>query len=363
MKTYYALGLMSGDSLDGLNLVYCRLDWNNNSVQKWKIIQADTFAFSPMWKARLQALPLQNAFNFAKTDVYFGYYMAELVRTFVQKYKIEKLDFIASHGHTVFHNPARGFSTQIGSGATLAAMTKQKVICDFRTQDVALGGEGAPFTALADHYLYPQHDYYIHLGGILSISTCRNEKWTAFDVCYANQVLNLLATELELSCDEGGKVARAGQLNKVLLEQLKKVPFYKKRPPKSMSNEWIRRVIFPIYTNVDCSIEDKLNTAVEHIAHELMNAMYRLNQNKTNTLFVTGGGVHNTYLVERLSHFSRLMDKKIVLPDPVHIDYKKAILVALLGVLRLENVPNSFATATGASYSTINGAIHIGKLA
>ncbi|MCH2044694.1 MAG: anhydro-N-acetylmuramic acid kinase [Saprospiraceae bacterium] len=360
-KIYHAIGLMSGSSLDGLDLAYCQLKWENNKVQDWKILLADTLDFSPMWKARLQALPTQNALTFAKTDMYFGYYMAELVNTFIEQHTIQTIDFIASHGHTIFHDPDRRFSSQIGSGAALAALTKNRVISDFRSHDIALGGEGAPLAPLADHYLYPEYDHYINLGGIANISTCRKGVWTAFDVCYANQVLNHLAAELDLLYDKDGIIARSGNVEKPLFEELKKANFYKRKPPKSMSNEWIRKEVLPIYMQYECSVQDKLCTAVEHIVHELANAMYRLNHTTTNSILLTGGGTHNTYLVERLRHFSKLLDKDLVLPNPSHINYKEAVLIALLGVLRLEEIPNSLGEVTGASRNTVNGAIYHGS--
>ena len=361
MKTYYAIGLMSGSSLDGLDIVYCKMTWADVTITNWEILAAETMDFSPMWKARLQALPTQNALNFAKTDMYLGYYMAELVNTFIEKYAVQEIDFIASHGHTIFHDPDRRFSSQIGNGAALAALTGQQVICDFRSQDIALDGEGAPLAPLADHYLYPAHDHYINLGGIANISTKRQTTWTAFDVCYANQVLNFLANELNLEYDLNGEFARAGTVDLALLEQVKQAPFYRKKPPKSMANEWIRKEVLPIYLNHECSIQDKLCTAVEHIAYELANAMRRLNHKQTNTVLVTGGGAYNAYLMERLVHYTEPLDKQLVLPDPLHIDYKEAALMVLLGVLRLEKRPNSLKEVTGAAKNTVNGAIYYGS--
>lgn len=366
-KVYHALGLMSGSSLDGLDIVYCTIEWQDNTVTNWKLLQAETLSFSETWKNRLSALPTQNGLIFAKTHTYFGHYMAELVNAFLKKHKIKDLDFIASHGHTIFHNPDQRLSIQIGDGAALAAQTGYTTICDFRTQDVALSGEGAPLAPLADRYLFSGSDFYLNLGGIANLSARIDAKhWVAMDCCPANQVLNALANELGLPFDAYGVKASEGQVNQALLEQVANFKYYTQPYPKSLGNGWIRQQVLPLYLAADCSWEDKLATASEHIAIEIATSIQQIIQQENlqknaYKMLVTGGGAFNNYLIETISAYcNQNIEVETYLPKPDIINFKEALLMALLGVLRIENVPNSLKSVTGAKRDTINGAIYRG---
>ena len=366
-KTYKVLGLMSGSSLDGLDLAYCSINWQNGRVSNWQLLEAETLPFSDTWKNRLSGLPTQSGLIFAKTNTYFGHYMADLVHSFITKYSIEDLDFIASHGHTIFHNPDQRISIQIGDGAALAALTGYTTICDFRTQDIALNGEAAPLAPLADRYLFGGYDFYLNIGGIANLSAhTGNDNWVAMDTCPANQVLNALANELGAAYDSNGDWARTGRVNAALLEQVANFDFYTNPYPKSMSNEWIRKEILPLYLNANCSWQDKLATACEHIAIEINAAIQSIiKQEKINQtaykLLATGGGAFNAYLMETINAYcNQSVEVELFLPTPNIISFKEALLMALLGVLRVENVPNSLKTITGASRDTVNGAVYVG---
>lgn len=363
---YNVLGLMSGSSLDGLDLAYCSIDWQNQKVAHWELLAAETLVFSDQWKSRLRNLPSQNALIFAKTHTYFGHYMADLVQDFTQKHSIQNIDFIAAHGHTIFHNPNQRISIQIGDGAALAAKTGYTTICNFRTQDVALDGEGAPLAPLADAYLFEGYDFYLNLGGIANLSANLGNRWVAMDCCPANQVLNCLANELGAEYDDNGSWASQGKVLQELLQQVAQFDFYTQSYPKSLGNEWIRRYILPLYLQAPGSWQDKLATACEHIAIEIATCIQQIIQKenlppKLYKVFVTGGGAFNHYLMETIQAYCNQSQKvDLYLPDTSIICFKEALLMALLGVLRMEKVPNSLQAITGAKRDTINGAIYQG---
>ena len=366
-KTYYVLGLMSGSSLDGLVIAYCNITWDGDRVTHWKLLESETLPFSDKWKNRLRELPNQNGLIFAKTNTYFGHYMGGLVNEFIENYRIKELDFIASHGHTIFHDPEHRISIQIGDGAALASQTGYTTICDFRTQDVAMDGEGAPLSPLADRYMFHNYDFYLNIGGIANVSAnTGNDNWVAMDCCAANQVLNLLAEELGSEFDNNGSFASRGSVNEKLLGQVSDFSYYSNPYPKSMSNGWIREKIIPLYREAECSSEDKLATACEHIAIEISNSIQDIINKEgfirtSYKMLLTGGGVFNNYLVQTIhAYCNRSLDIDLLMPDASIINFKEAMLMALLGVLRVEKVPNSMKAITGAKMDTINGAIHVG---
>lgn len=367
-KTYYGIGLMSGSSLDGLDIIYCKIDWFNKEVVRWELLEAETIAFSDKWRDRLSGLPTQSALVFAKTDIYLGHYFSSLINTFINKFNLERIDFIASHGHTVFHDPDRRLTTQIGDGATIAALTQQRVISDFRTQDVALDGEGAPLAPLADAYLFKGYDYYLNLGGIANLSVQKDQEIIGFDVCPLNQVFNHYANLLGLPYDAEGQKAREGVISPYLMERLMAMDYFAKPAPKSIGNEWIRNNVLPLYLEAALSPEDALATAVEHAALEISEAILALEKTmpragQERSLFITGGGAFNLYLIERIEgYLGRKINCKVRIPDERIVSFKEALLMVLLGVLRLEGLPNSYPSMTRAKRPTINGAVHEGRL-
>jgi len=363
-KTYQALGLMSGSSLDGLDVVHCSLEITTKPVSiSWKLLAGETLPFSDLWTRRLANLPGQSAMSFAQTHVYFSYYMGELVNEFIKRHQIQP-DFIASHGHTIFHYPDKRFTTQIGDGGALAAATGFPVVSNFRTQDIALNGEGTPLAPAADRYLFPGYDFYLNLGGIANITANVNGKYLAFDTAPANQIFNALAQLSGTDYDEDGKLAAAGKVLPDLAEALSQNDYYQKPYPKSLDNQWIRQHVLPLYYEYPGSVEDRMCTAVHQLVDETIRSIKTILQkevfNKESyQMFVTGGGAFNLYLIKLLKEKAAAeLNLDIVLPEKDMIDFKEAILMVLLGVLRLENLPNCFASVTGAKRDTIGGAVY-----
>ena len=364
-KSYKVLGLMSGSSLDGLDLAFCKYDLSQGLEDiKWEIIAADTLPYSETWINRLRFLPQQDALTFAKTNAYFGHYLAELSQQFLYKHQLQP-DFIASHGHTIFHYPDKRISIQIGDGAAMAALTGLPVITDFRTHDIAINGEGTPIAPAADRYLFKGFDFYLNLGGIANISAEVNQQYLAFDIGPANQVLNVLANGLDMDYDAEGAQARQGTLQKDLLGEIDQIDFFAQDYPKSLDNNWIRQNVIPTYLNHPSSLQDRLSTATEQLAAQIGKAITHIqekeNWKKANSkMYITGGGAFNTYLLERIDHYCQPLDVQIVVPTEKVVQFKEAILMGLMGVLRMEQVPNCFASVTGAKRNTVGGAVYYG---
>ena len=368
-KTYHAIGLMSGSSLDGLDVAYCFFNCSKKDgafkIEKWEILQAETFPFSDFWKNRLRALPTGSAFEIMDAHAAFGAYMGHLTNGFFSKNNIDKkkVDLIASHGHTVFHEPAEGFTTQIGDGAALAFATNCTVINDFRSADIALDGQGAPLAPMADKMLFPDFDFYLNLGGIANITCNVNGRFIAFDICGANQILNALAGELNLPFDNNGELASKGVLDKTLFKQQYHIDYFKNNYPKSLSNQWVQENQTAIFLENKNKTENKLFTAVELTAQLITDAIdsiiikegFKKNNYK---LLTTGGGVFNDYLMERIRFYISNKNIEVVIPNKNIIGFKEAVLMGLLGVMRLENESNCMASVTGAKRDSVNGAVY-----
>ncbi|HWZ23584.1 MAG TPA: anhydro-N-acetylmuramic acid kinase [Cytophagaceae bacterium] len=351
-KEWTVAGLMSGTSLDGLDMAICRFRKNGN---KWsyKIVEATTVSYSSTMKNKLALLMSVNAQEFASMDASFGKFSGEQLKKFLSQKKL-RVDLIASHGHTIFHQPEKGFTTQIGNGAYIAAAARVPVVSDFRTMDVALGGQGAPLVPIGDKLLFSEYDYCLNLGGIANISFDSNKKRIAGDICPVNILLNKLAEEKGFGFDKDGKMAAKGIVNQVLLKKLNNLSFYKKKFPKSLGREWIDKDVFPILTNSVLSTEDKLATVCEHIAFQIIAAMP---SEKGTKLLVTGGGALNKYLVSRIAKHAG-NSTKIIVPDTLTISFKEALIFAFLGLKRILGEPNALSNVTGASKDSVGGALY-----
>ena len=276
------------------------------------------------------------------------------------------IDFIASHGHTIFHDPTGRMTIQIGDGAAMAAITGIPVISNFRNQDIAIDGQGAPVAPIVDKYLLNGYDFYLNLGGIANITCTLPEKTIAFDICPANQLLNALANLLHLDYDEGGQIAASGEVIPDLLKQFNQSDFYRIGYPKSLDNAWSGKNILSKIENNPAAIPNQLCTLVEHIAYQIAFAIKQVLRKEafkkeTFTLLATGGGAFNTYLMERLKvHCQKVAPIEVIIPDDHIIQFKEAALMAWMGVMRVENVPNVLHSVTGAKRDSINGAIHQG---
>ena len=345
MKTYFAIGLMSGTSLDGLDICYAK--FQNITNWEFEILKTETIPYSPEWKNRLQNAILLSAEDLLALDKEYGFYLGEKTQEFISKNNITDLDFIASHGHTVFHQPQRKFTLQIGDGRAIKLTTKKPVIYDFRSQDVLMGGNGAPLVPIGDELLFSQYDACLNLGGFSNISLQKNHQRIAFDISPVNVVLNYFAEKLGKNYDENGDFARNGAINFKILEQLNALTFYQKSAPKSLGVEFVNSEIFPLLK--DEIPENIIATFTEHIAEQIAKVF---NDNQLKTVLVTGGGTFNTYLLEKIREKSQT---ELIVPDENIINFKEALIFAFMGVLRLRNEANVLCSATGSSENHCSG--------
>jgi anhydro-N-acetylmuramic acid kinase len=351
MKTYTALGLMSGSSLDGLDIACCEFFYERG---KWsfQIHQSGTFAYGEEWLLLLKQLPEQSKGEIEWANIEYGELTASLVNNFIEKYNL-KPDLIASHGHTILHEPAKGYTLQIGDGQTIAGKTKIKTICDFRSKDVSLGGQGAPLVPIGDKHLFSDFDFCLNIGGIANISFEEAGKMKAFDICGANQLLNHLSLQAGKPYDENGSMAQMGKMDRGLFNLLNSDIYFEKTLPKSLSNKYVHDEFIELLDGYKCPLQDKLFTVVKHIAFQVTKAIERF---PTGEMLISGGGAHNGFLVNALRRETK---HKVVIPDKKLIDFKEAMIFAFMGVLRNLEMTNCLASVTGAREDSSGGLVYL----
>ena len=345
------LGLMSGTSLDGLDLALCRLQRHADGGIGHRILAATTLPYPDAWRSRLASLEQATAFDYALADTELGHYMGRAARAFLERQEAA-CDAVASHGHTIFHRPDLGLTTQIGLPDAIAAETGLPVVGGFRTLDVALGGQGAPLVPIGDRLLFPQYEACLNLGGFANISFDDAQgRRVAFDIGPCNMLLNRLAQRLGLDYDPCGRHASEGRTIGPLLQACDALPYYAQPAPKSLGKEWFVAQLWPLFEASEAPTADLLRTATEHIARQLAAV---LNTHGTASLLVSGGGAFNTFLLDRLR---ALTPCRIHIPDAQTVNYKEALIFALLGFLRLEGRVNTLATVTGARADSSGGSV------
>ena len=351
---------MSGTSLDGIDLALCDIDEHG-----YRILAADTLPYYDEWRRRLSTLENASAYEYALANVELGHLYGQRINAFLQGK--EHPEAIASHGHTIFHQPHLGLTTQIGDGDAIAAETGLPVVSNFRTLDVALGGQGAPLVPIGDELLFGEYDACLNLGGIANISYKRkveSGKWkdetrrVAFDICPCNMALNRLAAMLGYPYDDKGRNARGGDVHTCLLHELDALDYYALAEPKSLGKEWFVGQFWPVvksFLGVTPStphVRDTLATVTSHVALQIARVLER---QQIKTLLVTGGGAWNSYLIELIGKYRP--EVRITVPDPLIVNYKEALIFALLGYLRLTGKVNTLASVTGARCDSIGGTL------
>ena len=347
-KSLKIIGLMSGTSLDGLDICYVDFKYNNGKWE-YEILCAEDEAYPDDVKHKLATAQSMTAYDYALFNSDYGIYLGERVKAFMDKTGT-KPHFIASHGSTVFHQPAIRFTAQIGSGAGIAAETGVDTICDFRTTDVALFGQGAPLVPVGDRNLFSDFDYCLNLGGFSNISSESGDSRIAYDISPVNYVINKYMREVGEEFDRDGEVASKGKVSAELLDQLNNLPFYTMKGPKSLGREWVESDVFPLMDKYSLSLEDKLRTFYEHVAMQISKHI------KGGKVLLTGGGALNKFLVERMQACAPQCE--YVIPSTQTINFKEALIFAFLGALFVANQPNCMNTVTGAKYNCIGGALY-----
>ncbi len=361
---YRAIGLMSGSSLDGLDIAFVEFQ-ETGGRWSFEIAEADCFPYSDEWMQRLKNATRLTALDYQLLHTDYGHYLGQQVNTFIEKYQLHyKVALIASHGHTTFHLPAKKMTAQLGDGAAIAAETQLPVVSDLRALDVAFGGQGAPIVPIGEKYLWNDYNYFLNIGGIANISF-NSEPYIAFDVCPANRVLNMLANDAGKEYDAGGQMAASGKIDQVLLERLNSLDYYKKTYPKSLANDFGTDVVYPLIRDSGCGIADALRTGTEHIASQIKNAISTARHPELTThvsrLLATGGGAFNTFLIERLKDQLKETGIEVVVPDEKLVNFKEALIMAFIGVLRWRQEYNVLSSVTGAKRDSIGGALWTGQ--
>ena len=342
---------MSGTSLDGLDIAYCSFKQEKG---KWhfNIKKAVTIKYSSEWLKKLSTAPKLSSIQLLQLHNDFGDYLGTCVNRFIKESKINKVDFVSSHGHTIFHQPEKHFTFQLGNGAAIAAKCNLPVISDFRSLDVLLGGQGAPLVPIGDKLLFPEYDFCLNLGGIANISFESKKKRLAFDICPVNIVLNHLASLLNKEYDKDGLIAASGKVDPKLLNSLNALNYYKQAFPKSIGREWVEDDFLPILNKSNISVKDKIATVTEHIATQITKVLY----GKKGKVLVTGGGAFNKHLVQRMGKKTSL---KLIMPGNELVNYKEALVFALLGVLKWRGEVNCLKSVTGARENNSGGSIYL----
>lgn len=354
MIRYKIIGLMSGTSLDGLDIACVEFSSEDQLQWKFHLIHAETYTYPAEIQEILPVATELTATRLFQFDKELAEVMADFVNQFMQKHQLKtsEIQAIASHGHTIFHQPEKGYTVQIGCGTMLAVRTGIQVINDFRTKDVVHGGQGAPLVPIGDFKLFGnQAESFLNIGGISNLSFKDGTKIKAFDCCPSNLPLNKLAQNKGLTYDKNGDLARAGEINFFLLDLLNALPYYTQDPPKSLGTEWLENDFYPLI-KFDREIENNLRTVVEHEAIQIAAV---LNKQHLKSVLITGGGALNTFLVERIAHY---FEGQIILPDKEIIEFKEAIVFAFLGVMYIENQPNCLKEVTGATKDVCGGVLH-----
>jgi anhydro-N-acetylmuramic acid kinase len=365
---YRAIGLMSGSSLDGLDLVFAEFTVNAGNWT-YEIIAADCYEYSAEWKEKLQSATSLNALDYQLLHIEYGHYLGEQVNRFIDANDLHyKVGLVVSHGHTTFHVPQKRMTAQLGDGAAIAAVTGLPVVSDLRALDVAFGGQGAPIVPIGEKFLLKDYGMFLNLGGIANISFNLPDAYIAFDVCPANRVLNLICHTVKKEYDEGGQMAAMGNVNEELLRKLNEMDYYRQPYPKSLANDFGTNEIYPLIKSFGLPHTDGLRTYVEHVVQQLKlavsgqrSAVSSAQSVISNKLLVTGGGAFNTFLIQRLSEELASLDIEVVVPEENLVKYKEALIMALIGVLRWRQEYNVLSSVTGAQRDSIGGAVWIGQ--
>jgi anhydro-N-acetylmuramic acid kinase len=344
------VGIMSGTSMDGMDIVLCRFIFKEG---RWtyQIVKAETIDYDNTWRKKLSSAQHLNGEDLILLHNDFGSFTGKAVKKFLGKSL--KADLVASHGHTIFHQPGKKMTFQLGNAPYIASECSLPVISDFRTPDVASGGQGAPLVPVGDKLLFAGYDFCLNLGGFANISTDVKDVRIACDLCPVNIVANELAQRIGAEYDAGGMSGRNGKLIPELTHELNNLEFYSIKGPKSLGREWVEITFMPVLNKYKVPVEDLLKSFYEHVAIQISNY---INSKKPGKVLVTGGGAFNLFLVELLRAKS---NSELIIPDDKVVKYKEAIVFAFLGLLRYQNQVNILASVTGASRDSSGGGIYI----
>lgn len=350
---FKVLGVMSGTSLDGIDIIEC--DFKFNEGWKYKIKSATTVPYTKEWINRLRSCSELSKELLVALDHEYTKFLADRISAFIDAHVVEPIDYVCSHGHTAQHQPELDHTYQIGNLAEIADYLDLSVVCDFRKQDVKLGGQGAPLVPIGDHLLFSDFDYCLNLGGFSNVSFIEHGERMAFDVCPVNTVLNHYALKLGQPFDKNGAIAKTGSIDYDLLEHLNALNYYKAPWPKSLGMEWVNTNVISCIESFHLDIKDVLRTMTEHVAYQIGKI-----GSKSSKVLTTGGGTYNSFLLERIRRHSKA---EFVIPDSKLIEFKEALIFGFLGILKVRGDVNCLKSVTGARKDHSSGCIYHPKIA
>lgn len=350
-ESYNVIGVMSGTSLDGVDLAHIHFSILEGNWQ-FEILETETQSYDKDWLNKLKIAVDFSDTKLKQLNQDYTLLLGTIIKSFIEKHQLQNLDAICSHGHTILHQPQNGLTLQIGNLPEIATITGKTIVCDFRVQDVQLGGQGAPLVPIGDRILFSEYDYCLNLGGFSNVSFEHEGKRIAFDISPVNTVLNYYANQLGFDYDDQGTIARSGKTDITLLEELDNLSYYQKPYPKSLGFEFVKTIVIPLIESHEIKIQDKMHTFVKHIAKQIAFSLPKQN----GKMLITGGGVFNLFLIDCMREF--MPEILIVIPNSKTIEYKEALIFGLLGVLKLRNEMNVLSSVTGAKYDHSSGVIY-----
>jgi anhydro-N-acetylmuramic acid kinase len=361
---YKAIGIMSGSSLDGLDIAFVEFH-ENGGKWNYEILEAECYPYSEEWIIQLKKAISLSASEYQQLHIDYGHYIGQQVNRFIEEKQLHyKVALVASHGHTTFHVPTKKMTAQLGDGAAIASEIQLPVVSDLRAMDVAFGGQGAPIVPIGEKLLLNQYELLLNLGGIANISH-NSDQYIAFDICPANRVLNMLANDAGKEYDKDGEMASKGTADNNLMEKLNALDYYRQHYPKSLANDFGTDIVYPIVKEARLSTNDAIRTYTEHISAQIKNSVAGLINNKplaeSRKLVVTGGGALNIFMVEQLKKDLLPLRIEVIVPDKKLVNYKEAMVMALMGVLRWREEYNVFSSVTGSVRNSIGGALWLGQ--
>lgn len=336
---------MSGTSLDGLDMAHVEF-WQENKIWNYAINEAITLEYSQFWKEKLKTAQHLTGEELLKLDLEFGHFIGKTVNNFIQKIR-RKVDLVASHGHTIFHNPAEGYTLQIGNGHAISSHLKCTVVNDFRSQDIVAGGQGAPLVPMGDQLLFSDFQGFLNIGGFANIYL---PEFGAWDICAANLVLNSLSEKLGYTYDSEGSLSKSGKLIPDLYKKLESLDYYLINPPKSLGREWVESEIYPLFENIN-EPKNIMRTYVEHISSRIAFSFNTI----SGRVLITGGGAKNSFLIEQIQQKSNIY---LHIPEENLINFKEALIFGFLGLLKKLHLPNIDGRLTGSGRMISAGTIY-----
>lgn len=356
---YRAIGVMSGSALEGLDIAFAEFH-ESKGAWTYELKAADCYAYPEEWVTKLRKAASLSATDYLLLHAQYGDYIGQEVNRFIEAHQLHyQVQLISCHGHTIFHMPNEKISAQLGDGAAIAAATGINVVSNLRSMDVALGGKGAPIMPVGEKLLFGEYDCFLNIGTHVYLACHWQEGHIAYDICPANKMLNTLAAQAGEKFDEGGKIASSGKVLPHLLQMLNEIEYYHLPYPKTLSADFGNSVIQPLLRGAGAGTPDVMRTYVEHIAMQIANAIKQLPA--ASSILITGGGANNSFLVSRIKAALEGSHVETVLPGKNIVEYKEALITALIGLLRWREENNTFAAFTGASRDSIGGAVWVGQ--